>query len=87
MYGLPSVGNLAYIELINHLQPHGYTRAGFTPGLFKYATRNTMFSLVVDDFGVKYTAKNDSLYLIDTLKKKYPGITIDWSGRLFLGVH
>ena len=28
-----------------------------------------MFSLVVDDFGVKYTAKNYALHLIDTLKK------------------
>ena len=31
-----------------------------------------MFCFVVDDFGVKYTAKTDALYLIDTLKKKKP---------------
>ena len=46
-----------------------------------------MFSLVVGDFGVKYTAKNDSLHLIETLKKKIPGITIDWSGRIFPDIH
>ena len=28
-------------------------------------------------FGVKYTAKNDALHLIDTPKKKYPVNTID----------
>ena len=27
-----------------------------------------MFSLVVDEFKVKYTAKNDALHLIDTKK-------------------
>ena len=46
-----------------------------------------MFSLVVYDFGVKYTSKNHAFRLIDTLKKKYPSITIDWSGRIFLGVY
>ena len=69
MYGLPQSGRLAYISLIKHLQLHVYTHAGFTPGLFIHATRDTFFSLVVDDFGVKYTARNDALYLIDTLKK------------------
>ena len=84
MYDLPQAGKIAYITLIKHLQLHGYTRAGFTPSLFKHATRDTMFSLVIDNFGVKYTAKNDALHLIDTLKKKYPDITIDWSGRILL---
>ena len=70
MYGLPQPGRLAYIALIKHLQLHVYTRAGFIPGLLKNATRDTLFSLVVDDFGVKYTSKNDALHLIDTLKKK-----------------
>ena len=87
MYDLPQAGKIAYITLIKHLQLHGYTRAGFTPSLFKHAIHDTNFSLVVGDFGVKYTAKNDALHLIDTLKKKYPGINIDWSGRIFLGVH
>ena len=38
MYGLPQAGQLAYILLIKRLQLHGYTCAGFTPGLFKHAT-------------------------------------------------
>ena len=69
VYGLPQVGKLSYIAIIKHIQLHVYTHAGFTPGLFKHATQDTMFSLVVDDFGVKHTAKNDALHLIDTLKK------------------
>ena len=86
MYGLPKEGQLSYIALIKHLQLYGYTRAGFTPGLFKNATQDTMFSLVVYDSGVKYTAKNDAFHLIGTLQKKYP-IIIDWSDRIFLGIH
>ena len=87
MYGLRQLGRLAYILLTKHLQLHGYACSGFTTGLFKHATRDTMFSLVFGEFGVKYTAKNDAFHLIKTLKKKYPGITIDWSGRIFLGIH
>ena len=87
MYGIPQAGQLAYIALIKYLQLHGYTCAGFTPGLSKHVTQDTLFSFVVDDFGVKYTVKNDTLYLIDTLKKKYPGISIDWSGIIFLGIY
>ena len=87
MCGLPQSGQLAYIYLIKHLQLHGFNREGFTPVLFKHATQDTMFSLIVDDFGVKYTPKNDELHFIDTPKKKYTGITIDWIGRIFLGIH
>ena len=47
VYGLPQSGGLAYNTLIKHLQLHGYTCAGFIPGLFKHATRDTMFCLVV----------------------------------------
>ena len=55
MYGLPQEGLLSYIALIKHLQLQGYTRAGFTLGLSKHATRDNLLSLVVDDFGVKYS--------------------------------
>ena len=72
MYGLPQAGRLSYIALIKYLQLRGCTLTGFTPGLFKHETQETMFSLVFDDFGLKYTAKNDALHLIDTLKKKIP---------------
>ena len=87
MYGLPQAGILAFITLIKHLQLHCYTRSGFTPGIFKPATRDTMFSLVIDDFGVKYTDKKYALHLIDTLKKKLPGITIYCIISIFLGIH
>ena len=87
MYGLPQARRLAYIALFKNLQLQVYARAGFTPRLFKHATRDVLLSLVVDAFGVKYTAKNDALNLINTLKKKYLGITIDCIGIIFPGIH
>ena len=36
---------------------------------------------------MKNTAKIDALHLIDTMKKKYIVITIDWSVRIFLDIH
>ena len=86
MYGLPQAGRLAYIDLIKFLQRYGYVRAGLTPGLFKHITRPTIFSLVVDDFGVKYNSINDALHLINTLKIRYK-ITVDWEGSIFCGIH
>ena len=86
MYGLPQSGRLAYIQLIKHLQKHGYVRTGVTPGLFRHVTRKTIFSLVVDDFGIKYTKQEDAQHLIDTLEKAY-SITINWKGAIFLGLH
>ena len=67
VYGLLQAGQLSYIALIKHLQLHSYTRAGFTPGLFEHVTLYTMFFFVVDYFAVKYTTKNYSLHLIETL--------------------
>jgi hypothetical protein len=49
MYGLLQAGQIAYLKLTANLATSGYVKAGLTPGLFKHKTRNTIFSLVVDD--------------------------------------
>ena len=53
MYGLQQ----GYFKLIAHLKPAGYIRAGITLGLFRHTTNNIVFSLVVDDFGIRCTDK------------------------------
>jgi hypothetical protein len=45
-----------------------------------------MFSLVVDNFGVKYGTKHHVTYLIDTIEEHYKFST-DWEGRLYCGIH
>jgi len=56
MYGLPQAGRIANDRLTAFLAPYGYAPVPITPGLWKHASRDVTFSLVVDDFGVKYTA-------------------------------
>ena len=76
MYGLPQAGLIAQERLNTHLATGGYTPAKHTPGLYTHHTIKTTFTLVVDDFGIKYHHKHDALHLLTLLQKKY-NITID----------
>ena len=85
MYGLPQAGLLAQVRLIRHLSTHGYIQDEFVPCLFTHISNGTAFTLVVDDFGVKYTNRQGAEHLIDTLKALYP-IKVDWTGTKYLGM-
>ena len=54
MYGLPQVDILAKKKLVRLMETKGYTPCKNTPGLWRHNRRTAPFSLVVDDFGVKY---------------------------------
>ena len=56
-----------------------------TPELFKHKTRLISFTLVVDDFGVKYVNLEDAKHLEHTLKTYYP-IKSDWIGDKYIGI-
>ena len=43
------------------------------------------FTLVVDDFGVKYTGKHTALHLINALKDLY-NVSVDYTGTLYCGL-
>ena len=85
IYGLPQAGLIAQQRLNTHLSKHGYTPAASTPGLYIHHTRKTTFTLIVDDFGVKYHNKTDALHIINYLKEQYT-ITTDWTGKLYIGI-
>ena len=85
IYGLKESGKLANIELQAVLATERYRPYRFTHGLYKHETRDISFSLVVDDFGVKFTNKNNADHLITTLQKKYP-IKMNWEGDYYLGM-
>jgi hypothetical protein len=57
MYGLKQAGLLANQLLQKRLLPFGYYPAHHTPGLWLHKTRPIAFSLIVDDFAVKYVGK------------------------------
>ena len=54
MYELPQAGKIANNKLKLHLAKFGYEPAPITPGLWRHHIRPLQFSLVVDDFGIKY---------------------------------
>jgi hypothetical protein len=56
-----------------------------TPCLFVHQTRDIKFTLIVDDFGVKYSDKKDVEFLISILEPVYD-LHIDWSGSKYLGI-
>jgi hypothetical protein len=85
VWGLPQAGILANKLLRKRLAPKGYYECKQTPGLWRHVTRPISFTLVVDDFGVKYTNKADVDHLIECLKKNYD-LTQDWDGDLYCGI-
>ncbi len=85
LWGLPQAGILANKLLKKRLKLHGYYKVSDTPRLFKHETRPIQFTLVVDDFGVKYVGLQHAQHLIQTLKKYYK-ISEDWEGALYCGV-
>ena len=85
MYGLPQAGPLANDRLVKFLAQHGSYQNPHTHGLFKHESRPVTFSLVVDDFGIKYVGKENAQHLIDALQTQYT-ITTDWTGTLYCGL-
>ena len=85
-YGLKQSGKIAHDDLVAHLKTHGYEKLPFTEGLFKHKTRDIAFSLVVDDFAIKYVKKEDADHLIECMNAKYP-FKVDWDAKQYIGIH
>ncbi len=85
VWGLPQAGILANKRLRTKLAPFGYHESKNTPGLWYHESPPIMFTLVVDNFGVKYVCKEDVQHLITTIKTDYT-ITKDWTGHLYCGI-
>jgi len=85
MYGLPQAGILAYNRLVKHLALSDYTPVKHTPGLFRHATRPVAFSLVVDDFAIKYVDRIHTEHHLSTLRSLY-NITTDWTASTYCGI-
>ncbi len=64
MYGLPQAGILAQELLEKQLNEHGYSQSKAVLGLWTHKTQSISFTLVVDDFGVKYVGKEHAMQLL-----------------------
>ena len=71
-------------KISNHFLKKNMARSGYeqmlhTPALRKHTSRDIVFALVVDGFGIKYSNRQDSERLSNALQSLYP-VTIDWTG-------
>lgn len=85
MYGLPQAGLLAQQCLFSHLATQGYRQCPNVPCLLRHDTRHIVFSLVVDDFGVKFHDQAEADHLIATFRFLYK-LKVDWKGQQYLGM-
>jgi hypothetical protein len=89
MYGLHQAGIIVQELLEKQLAEYGYHQSKTINGFWKHKTRPICFTLVVDNFAVKYANKKDTEHLTNAIKKyylmtvdrdatKYIGLTIKW---------
>ena len=62
-----------------------YRQSKLVPGLWKHDWRPIQFTLVVNDFGVKYVSKEHALRLKAILKRDYK-VTNNWTGTRYIGI-
>jgi len=85
IYGLPQAGILAQQLLEKRLEAHGYRQSKVTPGFWRHDTRPIAFTLVVDDFGVRYVGEEHAQHLLAVIQQHYK-CTADWKGNRYLGM-
>jgi hypothetical protein len=85
MYGLKQAGLLANQLLQTRLSPLLYYPARHTPGLWLHKTRPIYFTLVVDDFAVKYVGKQHAKHLRNALLRTYE-LATDWMATVYSGM-
>ncbi len=85
VWGLPQGGILANKCIHRKLAPFGYYKCVNTPGLWYHETRLLTFTLIVDDFGVKYVDKTDVDHLPASINMTYT-LTKDWTDNLYCSI-
>ena len=81
MYGLKQAARLAFDRLVDKMAPFGYHPVPHSPGFWTHVSRPTVFTLCVDDFGIKYTTKDDANHLLNAIQS-----SIDWEGKQYVGL-
>ena len=71
VYGLLKAGILVNQQLVQRLEPKVYAPCKHTQGLWRQKWISITFSLVVDDFGVKYVGKQHAEHLVNTIQDNY----------------
>ncbi|KAL7476137.1 hypothetical protein ACHAW6_002015 [Cyclotella cf. meneghiniana] len=88
MYKLLHAGLIANKLLERYLNTHGYkipSKQTNTQAIWKHDWCPIWFTLVVDNFGVKFIGKEHAMHLKSILESYYP-ISTDWTGNQFIGI-
>ncbi len=85
MYGLPQAGIIAQQLLEKNLEEHGYHQSATTPGLWTHKNRPISFTLVVDNFGVKYVGEENAKHLLNAVRQYYK-CSCKWEGERYCGL-
>jgi hypothetical protein len=89
MYGLPQADIIAQELLAKRLKEHGYFQSKMTPGLWTHDWHPIAFTLVINNFGVKYVGEEHAQHLLKMVQtyykclfkvegERYCGLTIKW---------
>ena len=76
VYGLPQAGLLAQQLVEDRLNDKRYKQSPIIPGLWVHEWRPIQFTVVVDDFGMKYVGEEHTQHLVSVLNDHYD-ITTD----------
>jgi hypothetical protein len=86
IYGLPQAGKLAQDRLVTHLAQNGYIQCVNTPCLFVHQTNGVAFTLVVDDFLIKYKDREAVDHLLTVLRELYTITTEFGTTQKYVGI-
>ena len=67
MYGIKEADIIAFQALVTHLAPYGYYPVKHTPGLWRHKTSSLIFTLAVDNFGIKCFDKSHANHLFHAI--------------------
>ena len=85
IYRHPQAVVLANKALKENLAPRGYFEVAHTTWLWKHITHPIVFSLVVDNFGVKYVDRSNADHLVTALNHQYE-LSEYWNGGVYWGI-
>ena len=86
IYGLPQAGKLAQDRLVAHLANNGYIQCVNTPCLFVHQSNGVAFTLVVDDFLIKYNDRKEVDHLLSVLRELYTITTEFGATQKYVGI-
>ena len=78
IYGLPQSWRLANKLLKERSGEHNCYNVDHTPGLFTHKQKTNWFTLVIDDFGIKYIGLEHASHLLSIPNQHYDMET-DWN--------